>query len=372
MESIAVLLADSQFQSIRDLVSHFQTLYPSDWVYKPIGIEIELTNKCNLKCAGCGQRDESERPADLLSTSDYSNFLATLKESPIMACSLTGGETLLFLERVETIIQNIAGHIDFFKLNSNSYRFINTNQTRAILERLKSAGYGVSNRYIKAVFVTSIGQQNQAGMQLENSVNLVSQFYDIFDFSQAICSVNATDKNIQIARSWNDRFRAMYSKMTAQELDEKKVFVREFMLNSIPTLNRLGLTIKHTASIPALIENFKHQFSSWQCLNQLPSDDQEPTTLMPKCVLRPNGDLYACPGYNYVHNLGNIRDNSFMELVARANNDPVLRTMYFEGLTGLWKLAVKRNPALKKQQLSLSYGPCDICQHLSQYVRAAS
>ena len=70
MEGIFVLLPSQAFRSEKELVLHRQALYPSTWAYKPVGIEVEITNKCNIACAGCGQRDEIHRPDDILSAED--------------------------------------------------------------------------------------------------------------------------------------------------------------------------------------------------------------------------------------------------------------------------------------------------------------
>lgn len=352
------------------MVEEKQHAYPKNWFYKPIGIEVEITNKCNLKCAGCGQRDETIRPEDILTTEDYIDIILQASNTPIFACSITGGETLLFLERVKQILQAVTGQIDIYKINSNSYRFVTQQVTLQVLEQLKAAGFGQKNHTIKSVLVTSIGQQNENGMPLKNSVNLVSAFYKVFDFDSALVTVNATDQNMQKAQQWLKAFQELYTQVTGSAVDEQRVPFRAFMLNNVPTLERLQLMIDYQVPIQDLIDSFKQQYVSWKCLNMLPVDpENELTTLTPRCVLRPNGDLYACPGYNYTHKLGNLREHTLQQLIEMANHNPLLESVFREGLSGLLKYAAKIDPSLKKEKLSLSYAPCDVCQHLSNIVR---
>jgi sulfatase maturation enzyme AslB (radical SAM superfamily) len=367
---IISLLPGSPFSDIRSMVEEKQHAYPKNWFYKPIGIEVEITNKCNLKCAGCGQRDETIRPEDILTTEDYIDIILQASNTPIFACSITGGETLLFLERVKQILQAVTGQIDIYKINSNSYRFVTQQVTLQVLEQLKAAGFGQKNHTIKSVLVTSIGQQNENGMPLKNSVNLVSAFYKVFDFDSALVTVNATDQNMQKAKQWLKAFQELYTQVTGSAVDEQRVPFRAFMLNNVPTLERLQLMIDYQVPIQDLIDSFKQQYVSWKCLNMLPVDpENELTTLTPRCVLRPNGDLYACPGYNYTHKLGNLREHTLQQLIEMANHNPLLESVFREGLSGLLKYAAKIDPSLKKEKLSLSYAPCDVCQHLSNIVR---
>jgi hypothetical protein len=368
-DSIINLLPHSQFSSIRKLIESKQSEYPKEWFYKPVGIEVEITNKCNLKCSGCGQRDETIRPDDVLKAEEYISILKQTTSTPIFACSITGGETLLFLEMVKKILREVHGSVDIYKLNSNSYRFVNDQITTDVLKQLKENGFGEGNKYIKAVLVTSIGQQNENGMPLKNSVFLTKHFYDIFDDQKAICTVNATDKNIQRARYWLKEFRALYKEMTGHEVD-KRIPFRAFMLNNVPTLERLGLMIQHEVPIKDLIFSFKSQYLSWKCLNIQPEDPDIPaTTLTPRCLLRPNGDLYACPGYNYTHKIGNLQKNTLMEILERTNKNEVLRTVFTQGLPGLLEYVKKYETEIEKEKLSLSYAPCDVCQYLSRKVQ---
>lgn len=366
---IISLLPNSPYSSIRDLVTSRQRQYPSNWFYKPVGIEVEITNKCNLKCAGCGQRDEHSRPEDILTTDEYIDIILQASRTPIFACSLTGGETLLFLEHVKKILAAVHTQIDIYKINSNSYRFVNDEITLKVLKDLKVSGFG-NNRFIKSVIVTSIGQQNEDGMPLKNSVNLVRNFYKIFNFDQALCTVNSTDRDLKRANFWLKAFKKLYLDLTGEALDESLVPFRAFMLNNVPTLERLDLMIKFDVAIPELFKSFKQQYSSWLCLNVLP-EAGDVTTLTPRCVLRPNGDLIACPGYNYVHKIGNLKEQSLWQILEAANQDVFLQKVFTGGLPAVYEHALAKVPELADTKLSLSYSPCDLCQYFKNALQPA-
>jgi hypothetical protein len=366
MQSILSLLPEVKTQSVRRFITDRQAAYPADWFYRPVGIEVEITNKCNLRCAGCGQRDEQPRPDDILTTPDYIRVLLQLADTPIFACSVTGGETLLFLERVKQIISAVNGILDIYKVNTNSYRFVSDAATLKVLQELQAAGFGRKNRFIKAVMVTSIGQQNENGMPLANAVYLTKIFYQVFSPASTICTVNSTDKNLQRSNHWLREYLKLYQDMTGSEVDQRLVPLRAFMLNNVPTLQRLGLMIDYSVTIPELISSFKRQYKSWQCLNILPVDPAEAVmTLTPRCLLQSNGDVLACPGYNYTHKIGNVRDHSLWEIITAANHNPVLQAVFTGGLSQLLKYGQTFLPNLAQEKLSLSYGPCDVCQYIT-------
>jgi hypothetical protein len=372
MNSIVQLLSNIPSRSIPDFVREKQQSYPKDWVYKPVGIELELTNRCTIQCAGCGQRDEIKRPLDLLTIDDFIDVAKQAAELPIFACSLTGGETLMFLDRIVHFLKALSGIIDVYKINTNGYRFVTPEKTKEVLIQLRDAGFGISNRYIKSVFVVSIGQQTNAGIPIGNSVHCASVFYNVFSPDKTICAINVTDKNIQSARKWSNIFRKEYEKMTGLIHDDQRIPIREFMLNTIATLKRLNMEANLEITIPELFERFKDTYTSWKCLNNLPDKSEDITTLMPKMVLRPNGDIMACPGYGYVHPIGNVKKKPLRAILADANSNPILHSMYTNGLPGFYSMVKKSVPAISKTKLSISYDPCDVCKYLTMEYNRAS
>lgn len=365
MESIIQLLPTVSTSSITSFISVRQRMYPKGWVYRPIGIEFELTNRCNIQCAGCGQRDEPQRPADSLTIDDYIDVAKQAATLPIFACSLTGGETLMFLDRIHVFLKALSGIIDVYKINTNGYRFVSEEKAARIFTDLRASGFGIKNKYIKSVFVVSIGQQSNAGIPINNSVAAASAFYTVFARDQAIITINVTDKNIQTARYWSNEFRKLYEQKTGHTHDDKTVPIREFMLNTIATLRRLRMEVDYAVTIPELFDRFADTYRSWRCLNSLPKESDDITTLMPKMVLRPNGDVMACPGYGYVHTIGNIKKRKLEDIIEKANTNPVLRKMYTQGLPGLYRMVIKRNPQITETKLSISHDPCDVCKYLT-------
>jgi hypothetical protein len=59
------------------------------------------------------------------------------------------------------------------------------------------------------------------------------------------------------------------------------------------------------------------------------------------------------------------------EILEKVNKDPLLESVFTKGLDGLIDYAKKFDPEIEKNTLSLSYGPCDVCQFVSNKIRTA-
>lgn len=366
-KTILSLKKNSNFNSVSELIALFQNKYPKKYFYKPIGVEVEITNICNLKCRGCSLIvDEIDKPQDILTDEDFIKALLEFSKKGVFAYSLTGGETFLKLETIKKIIST--SNLDIYKLNTNGSFFKDKKVTFKILKDLKKSGFGVKNKFIKSVLVLSLGHQNLAGVPLANAVNVTSLFYKIFNSKFAIISLNITEKNTLLSEKIYSDFKKLYKKTTKKEFDEDLFKVRFFSLNNIPTLKRLNIDLGPKATIEELLDDYKERFISGGCFNiRVNSQNKldEAETLIPRCVLRPNGDLYACPGFNRVHLVGNILEEKIDDIFIKINKNLVLETVFTKNLKGLFKLALKSEPSLKDRMLEKAYGPCDLCQLLT-------
>jgi MoaA/NifB/PqqE/SkfB family radical SAM enzyme len=366
------LLDKAKFQSIDDLIDFFQNKYPTNYFYKPVGIELEITNHCNLRCKGCPIFfDENSRPKDILKTDEFIVLLNQLKNTGIFAYSITGGEAFLRFETIKRIIASKHG-LDLYKLNTNGSFFRTPLETEEYFKQLKEMGFENKNKYIKAVLVVSIGQQNVAGLPLANAVNAASAFYKIFDSNKVSFSLNVTDRNLSLANKIYKDFKKLYLKKTRMKFNEKQYNVRIFSLTNIHTLKRLKLPLGQKFSIKDLLEKYKIEYLSGGCFNIKIKNNKHldsAETLIPRCMLRPNGDLYFCNSYNRVHKIGNILDDSFLKIFKRTNEDKVLKKIVKGNLESLYNQAVLRNPNIKNLKFEEAYGPCDACELLTKIIK---
>lgn len=371
-KTILSLKTNNSFATVDDLIYSFQQRYPKKYFYKPIGIEVEVTNVCNLKCRGCSLIiDEIDKPKDILKDEEFITVLKECKKLGMFGYSLTGGETFLQFDRVKKILSADHG-LDIYKINTNGSFFKTPSMTTNYLLQLKEAGFGTKNKYIKPVLVVSLGHQNLAGVPLQNAVNVVALFYIIFNREDVVFSFNITEKNQLLAQKIFADFKKLYFKITQQEFDESIFEVRFFSLNNIPTLKRLNVFLGPKVPIAELLEDYKKNYLSGGCFNLRVHNahrEDEAETLIPRCVLRPNGDVYACPGFNRVHRIGNILDNNIGKIIEDTNKDKLLRIVFTKNLQGLFSFAIKSNPKLHELRLEKSYGPCDLCQVLTSVIR---
>jgi MoaA/NifB/PqqE/SkfB family radical SAM enzyme len=305
--------------------------------------------------------------SDILRGDRIVNVLKGLKDTGIFAYSLTGGEVSLKFETALKILSADHG-LDIYKYNTNGSFFNTVTKTVKYLTALKKAGFSGKNKYIKPVFVVSIGQQNQAGLPLQNAVNVMSQFYKIFDVNKVVFSLNVTDKNLLLARKIYQDFTRLYKKNTGEKFNERLFKVRLFTLNNIDTLRRLRMPLGENTTIPELLKDYKNNYLSGGCFNikaKNTGNDERAETLIPRIVLRPNGDVYTCQGYSYVHLAGNILRKPLESIIETVNRNDIYKTIFTKNLAGLYQLALKKNPKVKNLILKSAYDPCDLCKVLT-------
>lgn len=365
VQSILKLKNKSKFLSSKDLIVGKQSKYPSSWFFKPIGIEFEITGKCNLQCEGCAQQLDFPKLKDTLTTEQISSTIQSLSSIGAFAYSLTGGEAFLYLPRICEIISFLP-EVDIYKLNTNGFRFTSKKASLDILKQLKKAGFGVVNKDILPVIVVSLGQQTKQGIPMENAVYLIQAFSELFGLDDALLSINVTDRNISDAMIIVKKFKALFYKMTGKKYDINHFPIRTFGLTNLTTLKRLGLASEKQDIYKNIISNFKNHYKSWKCLNLIPEGNDNLPTLTPRILIRPNGDVYACPGYNYVHKVGSLHEKNIIEILTDVNKNKVLSILFTEGLPGLLKKGKKSISNFDQQKISISATPCDVCQKISK------
>lgn len=370
-KTILQLLPTAPYASVSEFVAAIQSKSPlRQSVFTPIGVELEITNVCNLRCRGCALIiDEEDKPKDVLSTEEYIDSLRQCKKAGMIGYSITGGEPFLFFDR---LLELLSAHheLDLYKINTNGSAFTTPEKTKLLFSRLKKTGIETKNRYIKPVLVLSLGHQNLAGVPLENAVYATSLFYSFFSPERTNLSLNITEKNMLLARKLYEEFCRLYAKYSGHALDESTIDVRFFSLNFIPTLNRLQTMQKSPVRLTERITQIESEYISGGCFNiaaRNNENEKEAETLIPRIVLRPNGDVYACPGYNRTHKIGRYQDATIQDIVQSVNKHPILPTVFSKNLRGLYELVEQKRPDIANVYVNRSYGPCDLCQLLTAF-----
>ena len=238
-KTILSLVKKSSFKSVDDLISFYQSVkYPKKYFYRPIGIEVEITNICNLRCKGCNLIiDEQDKPKDVLDDEEFIEILKDCKKMGMFGYSLTGGEPFLKYQTILKLIRSNHG-LDLYKLNTNASFFKSIDQVKQFLLEMKRNGFGVQNKYIKPVLVISLGHQNLAGVPIQNAVNITSQLYNFFDPNLVLCSINITDANMLLAQKIFSDFKKLYKADTRKDFDEKIFQVITTGWNNLGTVEK--------------------------------------------------------------------------------------------------------------------------------------
>jgi hypothetical protein len=368
-KTILKLKNNSEFKKVSDLVNFYQKKLPLNYFYKPVGIELEITHDCNLKCQGCPIIWDQKKIKDILISQDYIDILKDCSKQSIFAYSLTGGETFLKFDVVKKIIASNHG-LDLFKLNTNGSFFKSSKLAKKYFLELKTAGFVSQNKFIKPVLVISMGQQNFAGVPIKNSIYAVTEFFKVFN-SDAVISLNIVDRNLDLSQKIYHDFIKLFSKEN-KSLPIDNLEVRIFSLNNYPTLNRLKISSDIKISISSLIKKYQQDYLSKGCFNISSKNnyfDNCAETLVPRCLLCPDGKLYSCPGFNLTHCLGDLNSSSINNIIQKTNQNLILKEIFTKNLASLYKLALKNDKTLDKLKLSESYDPCDLCQFLSHNLK---
>lgn len=365
MQTILRLQRRANFGSTREWVEASQQCFPRNWRLRPLGVELELTNSCNLNCVGCAQQRDLPKIDDTLTLGKQIEILHELSQLGVKAYSITGGEPTLHLDKIIKIIQSNHG-LDLYKLNTNGSLFYDDGTTADFLGKLEKSGFSTKNKDILPVLVVSLGQQTKQGVPLGNGIRVAKYFYQFFPPEKVLLSFNITDANPQNCQKISRHFKSMLINELGDLYDPDIYTLRIFGLTNLTTLNRLGIMSSKTDTLSGVINNFEKSYKSWKCLNTLPPNMDHLPTLIPRILIRPNGQVFACPGYNYTHLIGDLNHQTITVILSEANHNPILRTMFTKGLPGLIDLAEKFLPGIRKQPISVSAAPCDVCQFVSQ------
>ncbi len=96
----------------------------------PGQLVIQLTDRCNATCPQCGMRVTEPFPRSRLSVDTVKAILDKAAATGVKIISFTGGEPLMFLDDLITLIKH-AGNIGiaYIRTGTNGYLFANGNRS---------------------------------------------------------------------------------------------------------------------------------------------------------------------------------------------------------------------------------------------------
>lgn len=119
------------------ITSHYlaQKIYPADGFRSPIGIQFEITYRCNLRCVQCYNQSGEEKPGEL-TAEEWFSVAKQAGEMGVMEAVISGGEPFLRKEDTLRIMEILDSYGVGFILITNGW-FVD----QKLVDRLKKFQY---------------------------------------------------------------------------------------------------------------------------------------------------------------------------------------------------------------------------------------
>ena len=292
------ILVDSAFDDEEGLHKKITTI--SKMYGKVMDINIHVTNQCNLHCIGC--YNESNQCVE----DDFSRALRTINKEIInirdlidkgsahrVSISISGGEPLLFLNRIKTIVDTCNGILgsrnhDFLLITNGT--LLNKSVIKQMLE------FGITDYYISV--------DSERYSLSSNSICAKASLFELFSNIQFIHSI--TNKRVIIrmnVTSTSDDFPILFMKWIKENrlshcviLDFKRWYNHNELKNYyevLPSQIQKLILFSHEMELSCL----------WTWRDNIDKYLACRMDTKAGCTVHPDGELTICPYCSYT--LGN-------------------------------------------------------------------
>jgi hypothetical protein len=282
---------------------------PDSWLYRPLKVEIELTNGCNISCPHCGMSSKPAGNCDVLPDHILHRIPFELEKLGIPGVSITGGETFTAFHKLLPFIDKCKGVVDIVKLTTNAFWAETYNSAKKYLYQLKDSGF-VETRLFRPVLLISIGEQT---IPLKNVVNALVAARDIFSERElALCISSLSER---FGKDKLEQLELCYEAITGKSFPWSQIFLTSrAYLFACRALNDPKLTQR---KVP-IQKMCKERGCFFQTVGAY---------VVPTPLLKVNGDVYSCSVFGMPDELklGNVYLDSFFKLLEAANNNPFIQ-----------------------------------------------
>lgn len=330
---------------------------PSRWWFRPRGVELEISQRCNLRCTGCAIIDEVEAGYDGPPVEQLLAVLAECERLGVYGYTITGGEPLM---KPDVMAALIAGSsMDLLKIQTNAKVFSSAARAEALLGRLADAGLGTRARHVRPSINVSLGMQTDAGTPLANVAHLTAACVRMFgDRVNLVLNVLAWSdaEERQVMSSLDEAYRAAYGRRYPVDAVMR---LARFSYNTTPRLESAGLVPIARATVRERIAELPPDFL---CM----AFERDGSTPLPRILVRADGALYPCSCFGFVGSPGNVYQQPLEALLDAVNADELFREVSRSGLPGLYARAVAARPELADRELPARTTICKVCKALRQ------
>ena len=189
--------------------SLFQTVLTLLQGRTPGQLVIQFTDHCNARCPQCGMRVSNRFPRNRLDLDDVKRMLDAAVQKGIRVVSFTGGEPLLHLDDLVTLIRHAgSAGIDYIRTGTNGHLFARPDrprfmgQVRRLAERL--ADTPIRNFWISIDSAVPEVHERMRGLPgvIRGIEKALPVFHEHLLFPSANLGIN---RNLGGERTWNAR-----------------------------------------------------------------------------------------------------------------------------------------------------------------------
>lgn len=310
--------------SFFDLIRKLQNkCMPLNWTYKPLKVEIELTNGCNESCPHCGMSAQPVSKSTSLSRDILLSLPSQLKALGIPGISITGGEPFTIQQKMLALLSECRGKVDVVKLTTNGYWADSLEAAKEKLILLADHGL-MESRLFRPLLMLSIGEQTVPFKYIVNVIMAVQTLFKNETISLCISSLSLGSKNDNISN-----LECCYKKMTGKFFPWDNIFLTE---RSYISAGRGSID----PQLPQRAFPIEKMCKERGCFKQTIGSYVVPTPL-----IKANGDAYCCSVFGMPNELalGNLYNKSIKEILEEANTNLYIRVLTEGNLPALRKLA---------------------------------
>ena len=284
---------------------------PKEWVYRPLKIEIEITNGCTEQCPHCGMDAQPTNTCNVLSPHVLRSLPQQLEDLGIPGISITGGEPLTAMRTLLDLLEHCRGVVDVVKLTTNAFWARSPDLALDRLRVLGTAGLA-ETRFFRPVLMLSIGEQRVPLCHVVNAIVAARRLYD--SRTLAICVSSMSFRNGEHRLSELER---CYEEATGDRFPWHDVFLTKRAYIAA------GRALRDK-SIPRRCIPIRKMCKERGCFRQTVG-----AVIVPTPLVKSDGRVFTCSVFGMPDELllGSIYERNLKELAHVANSRPTIRAL---------------------------------------------
>jgi D-alanine-D-alanine ligase-like ATP-grasp enzyme len=350
-------ILNKNFKTIQELWEHFVKNYPKNYYYRPLQIELELTNKCNFRCNGCAIIDDIEKWEYWLDKEFIIKFLNDAKWTWIYSYTITWWEPFLRFDDMCNIIKNV--DLDCHKIQTNWSFFDSDIKANLYLKKLSESWFWKNNKYLKpsiriSFWISNPEQENYWNKIIYSSKN----FYKYFDKETTTLWFVVSDF-VENIKNTSENFIHDFEEKVWIPFDNDKYYIRSIYIQ--PEAKKLWkIDDSYNLNIRDYIKSIDESWSCFGINESIP---------WPKILIKANWDVYSCTCFSQVFLVWNIKNNTIHEIIEKVNNHEIIKIISEKWLMWFLEYAEEFSPWIWNKKIPNNLTQCNVCRIIKDAVK---